>query len=164
MAVFDKPHRLKSFDYSSVCSYMLTFNVKDRAQALSEIIDHGYLNPVEVRLKPWGRITERYIRNIESVYHGVILENYVIMPDHVHLLLTLDDYVPAVRKDKPRISQIIRATKAMISREIGRSIWQLDFYDVVADTEEIFRRCDDYIDNNPIEWLRNNRTEPKDPK
>ena len=161
---FDKPHRLPGFDYSSVGSYMLTFNTRNREQILSEIIYRGIYQPPCVALKPFGQITEKYIKRIESVYQGVTVDNYVIMPDHVHLLLTIGEYIKPVRSDKPRISVIIGSTKAMITKEIGRQIWQEDFYDTIADSEYLFLRCDKYIDENPASWIERNGMEPFIPK
>ncbi|MBQ6066319.1 MAG: transposase [Clostridia bacterium] len=166
---FDKPHRLAAFDYSSVCSYMLTFDLKNRDQhLLSEIVYRGMYQPPLVKLKPYGEITEKYIKRIETVYKGVLVDNYVIMPNHVHLLLTIIERDSEYEKPKgnniSRIASIIRSTKNMITREIGRSIWQKDFYDTIADTEEIFIRCDNYIDNNPASWLEKHGLEPEYPK
>ena len=161
---FDKPHWLPGFDYSSVGSYMLTFTTRNREQILSNIVYQGIYHPPRVDLKPYGVVTEKYINRIESVYQGVKVENYVIMPDHVHLLLSVEEYIKPVRKDKPRISVIIGSTKAMITKEIGKQIWQADFYDTIADSEYLFLRCDQYIDDNPAVWLEKNGAEPFVPK
>ena len=161
---FDKPHRLKGFDYSSVTSYLLTFNTLNRKNLLSEIIPGDILTPPHVELKPFGEVTEKYILRIESCYPGVILENYVIMPDHVHLLISIEKYVPPSRKDKPKVAVIVQSLKSLVTKEIGQKIWQLDFYDTIADNEDIFIKCDDYITNNPAVWLDRNGIEPKDPK
>ena len=142
---------------------MLTFNTKEGRNILSEVVRPSRYEPATVRLTPYGRITEKHILHIPEAYSNVTLDNYVIMPNHVHLLLTVHFYVPAKRKDKPLISGIIRATKAMISREIGESIWQLDFYDVIADTEKRFLICDQYIDDNPAVWLEKRGIEPEIP-
>ena len=166
---YDKPHRLSTFDYSSVCSYMLTFDLQNKNQhLLSDIIYQGMYEPPMVRLKPYGEITEKYIKRIEKVYRGVLVDNYVIMPNHVHLLLTITHRAPEYEKPKgnniSRIASIVRSTKNMVTREIGKSIWQKDFYDTIADTEEIFTRCDQYIDNNPAAWLEKHGEEPQYPK
>ncbi len=161
---FDKPHRLKDFDYSSVCSYMLTFNVLHRQHVLSDIIQNSIYEPPRVILKPLGNLTEQCIHQIESHYEGVKVDDYVIMPDHVHILLTIEQYIPAKRKDKPRVSVIIQQLKSAITKQCGRKIWQEDFYDVIADTEYLFRRCEEYIDNNPAVWLERNGIEPPAPK
>ena len=166
---FDKPHRLATFDYSSVCSYMLTFDLKNKEQhLLSEIVYQGMYQPPLVKLKPYGEITEKYIKRLATVYKGVEVDNYVIMPNHVHLLLSIVERDPAYEQPKgnnlSRIATIMRSTKNMITREIGRSIWQKDFYDTIADTEEIFMRCDKYIDDNPAAWLEKHGMDPEYPK
>ncbi len=143
---------------------MLTFNVLQRQRLLSDIVQNSIYEPPEVILKPLGILTEQCIQQIESHYEGVTVDNYVIMPDHVHLLLTINQYIPAERADKPRVSVIIQQLKSVITKQSGRKIWQPDFYDVIADTEFLFQRCDDYIDNNPAVWLEKNGIEPPDPK
>ena len=158
---FDKPHRLRSFDYSSVASYMLTFNTADKKCILSEILQRSIFEPPEVRLSAYGRITEKYILNIPNAYPNVTLDNYVIMPNHVHILLTINDYIPPKREDKPMISRIIQSTKSLTVKEIGEKIWQLDFYDVIADTEKRYLICDKYIDDNPAVWLEKSGDEPE---
>ena len=156
---YRKPHRLKAYDYASANSYLITFNVLGRKQLLSEIKQEAeYTKPV-VSLTAYGRTTEKYILNIPKVYEGVELDNVVIMPDHVHILLTLG-WNTEHRYD---IATIIRATKRMITNEIGESIWQLDYYDVIADTPLLFERCDKYIDDNPAAWI-NKHAEPLTPK
>ena len=143
---------------------MLTFNTFHRQPILSQIVKNSIYEPPVVLLTPLGKITENAILQIEAHYEGVTVDNYVIMPDHVHLLLTIEQYVPAKRADKPRVSVIIQQLKSVITKQCGRKIWQPDFYDVVADTEFLFRRCDDYIDNNPAVWLEKNGIEPPAPK
>ena len=156
---FRKPHRLKTFDYTSACSYMVTFNTLLGTNPLSEITRQNIVSPPTVKLFQNGKIVEKYILNIPKVYPGITLDNYVIMPNHIHLLLTIEKQAENTRS----ISSIVQKTKAMATRELGYSIWQLDFYDVIADTEEVFLKCDQYIDNNPACWL-DKHGEPEDPK
>ena len=159
---FHKPHRLPGFDYSSACSYLLTFNVKGRREVLSEVVSQGMYAPPLVKLLPCGVIIEKYLLRISEVYPNVTLDNYVIMPDHVHVLLTIERSGSSDPGQKG-VDKMIRATKALATREIGYPIWQRDFYDVIADTEALFLRCDAYIDNNPAVWLEKNG-EPESPK
>ena len=161
---FRKPHRLNGFDYSSAVSYFIAFDVKDRKNVLSDIIREDIFTSPVVCLKPYGIITEKYILQIESHYPGVIVDNYVIMPNHVHLLITIAQHDPSKQKKQSDISHIIRGLKSMVTREIGKSIWQLDYYDVIAETEEVFLRCDAYIDDNPAVWLDRGGIEPPAPK
>ena len=111
-------------------------------------------------MSPYGKIVEKHILNIPNAYANVTLDNYVIMPNHVHLLLTVNFYVPPKRKDKPLVPLIVQATKSLATREIGKSIWQLDFYDVAIQTEKKYLAYDKYIDDNPAVWLDKRGVEP----
>ncbi len=155
-----RPHRLKGYDYSSAASYLLTFNTLDRKRVLSEIVSMGDYDPPRIDLLPYGKITEKYIFQIESHYPGTVLENYAIMPDHVHLLLTIERPADSSKTSYSIVAKIIHALKSLTSKEIGESIWQLDFYDVIAETEAMFSKLDTYIDNNPAAWLDKNGQEP----
>ena len=157
---FRKPHRIPEFDYSSAASYFITFNTINRQKLLSEIHSVDAYVPPVVSLKPYGEITEKYILQMEAFHPEITLDNYVIMPDHVHLLITIKESDEA----NPGIAVIIQSLKTMITKEIGNKIWQLDFYDTVADTDELFMRCDTYIDNNPAVWLDRAGMEPPAPK
>ncbi len=149
---FRKPHRLKGFDYSSACSYMITFVTAQRKKILSLIQQNNIYEPPSVLLTEYGKICEKHILRIPHVYPGVFIDNYVIMPDHIHLLITISRSGGDDKKTVP-VSTIIHATKRMITREIGKSIWQLDFHDVIADNEKRYDICDRYIDDNPASWL-----------
>ena len=92
---FHTPHRLKDFDYASFGSYMITFNTGTKEIVLSDIVPQELAQP-EVCLTPFGFVTEKYILRIPEVYSGVILDNYVIMPDHLHLLIKLAEVEKAV--------------------------------------------------------------------
>ena len=49
----------------------------------------GALAPPRVILKEPGLILDGFIQNIPNVYPGVIVDKYVIMPNHVHLLIQI---------------------------------------------------------------------------
>ena len=89
---------------------------------------------------------------IPDAYDNVLIDNYVIMPDHVHVLLTLN--APRLNERSPvGVDTIIRSTKTLITREVGRSVWQKGFYDVIADTQKRYDNCYYYITANPYRWL-----------
>lgn len=60
----------------------------------------------ETVLKPYGKIVEEYINSIHSAYNTVYVKNYIIMPNHIHLLLLIDTYgLP--RSSAPTIGNVI---------------------------------------------------------
>ena len=86
-----KPTRLKSFDYSTNGAYFVTICTHERKNILS-IIDE-FSNNAEDQIKPkltkYGKITEKIISQIPEKYESVSVDSYEIMPNHIHLLLTI---------------------------------------------------------------------------
>jgi len=116
-----KPTRLKEYDYSTPGAYFLTICVKDRKQLLSKIVgDDAYIVP-QNNLSEIGLICDKYINNINIKYENVTIDKYVIMPNHIHLLIFLNG---TMRASSPTssIETIIRSFKTMVTKEIGQSI------------------------------------------
>lgn len=152
-----KPNRLKDFDYASFGTYFITLCTKDRAQLLGRIVPGNYLEPPEVILSAYGKIAETYLKRIPGI------DKYVIMPDHIHMILLKWDvfetgnngamWASPPTKSLKTVSQDIRSFKILVSKEIGFSIWQRSFYDRILRNDTEYRQVWDYIENNPVLWL-----------
>ena len=93
-----------------------------------------------------GEIVDRAIRNIPNIYEGVTVEKYVVMPDHIHMILVIGEgrIISA-----PTVSTIIGGMKRWASRQCGRPLWQKSFYDhIIRDSNDFLTRWN-YIDTNP---------------
>ena len=144
-----KHPRLKNYDYSQCGCYHITICTKNHRPILSRIIPaNSPGGRPAVFLYHAGRITENYILNIPQVYSGVILDKYVIMPNHVHLLISLG---PEAAVSVPTV---IRSLKRMAGREIGEAIWQDSFFDTIIRNDAIYQREWRYIDENPDKWIQ----------
>lgn len=153
-----KHPRLKEHDYSQNGCYFVTICVKNREPILSGITaGRDALCQPDLAVSDYGKIVEKYISNINSVYDGnVIVDNYVIMPDHVHLLITLCEADGGLRAARPTLYTIVRSLKTMVTRQIGYSIWQTSFYEHIIRSEQEYCEICNYIENNLIRWLENN--------
>ncbi len=162
---FDKSHRLKGFNYSAAGSYMVTFNTANRRPVLSEIKSMTG-SPWDVRpeLTDIGKITERYILQIPEHYRNVQIDSYVIMPDHVHILVSFCSGETEYEVQYSRLSRIVHALKTLVTKELGYSVWQLDYYDCVSFSDREYEAYLDYIANNPAVWYAKNGQEAPFPK
>lgn len=148
-----KPNRLKNYDYSSQGAYFITICTKDRRCILSTIVgDDAYIVPLcdahivpEIKLTHYGEIVKKYIDSIPGI------DKYVIMPNHIHLLIVIDG---PMRASAPTISvpSLIRSFKILVSKEIGCGIWQRSYYDDIIRDEEDYLNHWQYIENNPAKW------------
>lgn len=156
-----KPNRLKEYDYSQNGAYFVTMCVKNRQWMLWERSVGAIINrPLEcIPLNEIGQTVERAILNIEHHYDGIMVEKYVVMPNHVHLLLLFQQYDlkgnPAGGRliiAPTELSNIIRQLKSYITKQLGQNIWQKGFHDHVVRNQQDYLRIWNYIDGNPYKW------------
>ena len=146
--------RLKEYDYSENGCYFVTICTAGKACTLSRIaVGRAAHSPPQVQLTELGRVVEQEIGRIETAYENVFLDDYVIMPNHVHLLLTFDRPDGGVWAPRPTLQTVIRTMKTMVTKKIGHPIWQTSFYDHVIRNDEDYRNTREYIENNPLKWL-----------
>ena len=152
--------RLKEYDYSRAGSYFVTICVRDRRCLLSEIVGRG-LAPAEVRLTACGRMAEKELLALTERYPVVRLDKYVIMPDHIHVLLRITGET-AGASPRPTLAGIIAAFKSLSTRRwngaagcAGERLWQQSYYEHIIRDENDFLRHWTYIDQNPVRWLEN---------
>ncbi len=158
-----KPARLPCYDYSSHGAYFLTICSYGHKQRFSRIVGAIHESPA-VHLTEYGTIIQRWIQDLPERF-GVKLPHFVIMPNHVHLLVLIDDETPlrAIRESPLRsrsvISKLVGYLKMNVSRDIhnlhgnsAEKIWQRSFHDHVIRSEKDYLRIWSYIDTNPSRW------------
>lgn len=150
-----KHPRLKNYDYRQSGCYHLTICTKGHRPILSQIVPPKTgSDRALVRLTDVGNIVNHFIQNIPTFYSGVHLVHYVIMPNHVHLLIFLDEQAQV------SVSTIIRSLKRMVTRETRTSLWQDSFYDVIIRNDSMFQAEWAYIDSNPDKWAEDTLFSP----
>ncbi len=148
-----KPNRLKNYDYSSNGMYFITICTKDKEHIFGKIVGATIGRPPEMSLTRCGQITKYAIENINTHYPAVFVEKYVIMPNHIHLLLLIDTYNENGRPMvAPTISTVIQQMKGYVSKQICFSPWQKLFHDHIIRNEKDYEKIWEYIDTNPAKW------------
>ena len=147
-----KPNRLKNYDYSQSGIYFITICTNNRKPILSKIENNADTVGANcVRPSAIGLIIEKEILIMDSVYDNVKVDNYVIMPNHIHLLIRIED--SGRTQFAPTINRIIKQFKGSITKQIGQSIWQKSFYDHIIRDDEDYLIKAQYINDNPSKWL-----------
>ena len=144
-----KNTRLKDYDYTQDGIYFITICTKNKEPLFWEI-------PVGTTigrppLSGNGQIIDYAITNIHNFYPSAEVDKYVIMPNHVHMLIRLSANDERTL-NKPRIGWIIQHFKGYASKRVGFPIWQTGFYDHVIRDEKDYLSRWIYIDENPLKW------------
>ena len=146
-----KPNRLKNFNYSSAGAYFITICIAGRAKILCDIVGGGDLDAPEVHLTDEGQIILKYIIGFEKV-KGAHIDNFVIMPNHIHMIIRIDETDISSTRANEKIPRMVAAFKRFCNAEIGRDIFQRTYFDRVIRDEHDYEMIWEYIETNPAKW------------
>ena len=166
-----KKNRLSGFDYSSTGAYFVTICTYHHVYLLCDddtIVGDGSPVPngslcksMQNCLFPvpnhWGRIAEKYINEIPMKYPGTRISNYVVMPNHIHILLEITKDESLVCS--PTLGTIIgwykynttKAIRAEFDVPDGR-VFQRSYHDHIVRGEKDYKAIWEYIEHNPAQW------------
>jgi len=154
--------RLTGHDYSDTGAYFVTICVKDRHNLLGTIVVGAAVLsvPPRVELSDIGKVVDAYLSKLSDILHTATLDHFIIMPNHVHLIIVLQKELGTLRTASPTkecptkaiIPNIVHGMKSVSSRQIGYSIWQRSYHDHIIRNEAEYRHIWQYIDENPARW------------
>ncbi len=156
--------RLRDYDYAQAGVYFITICIKNKCPLLWDV-PVGTINYCPP-LSRYGQIVDNAINSIHKIYPSVKIDKYVIMPNHIHMLMSLSvndgRAMPAPTEIKPcrgdqwspvlKIGSIIQQLKGYASRQAGFTLWQKGYYDHVIRNEQDYLARWKYIDDNPLKW------------
>ena len=117
-----------------------------------------------LQLTDTGKVVEQHILSADRI-PGFHVDKYVIMPNHIHMILRIDreaaysDSGPP-RAAAPTVSDAVGALKRLVNRQVGENIWQRSFHEHVIRNENDYLEIWEYIENNPVKWVEDRYYEP----
>jgi len=155
--------RLKEYDYTQPSGYFVTVVTYHRDSLFGEIVNE------EVQLNGMGIIADECWHAIPKHFPNVELGAYVVMPNHVHGIIVINESVGAQHaaplrtpQQKPNVKPgslgaIVRSYKSVVTRRIGREqsatgIWQRNYYEHIIRDHRDWDRIHRYIESNPSMW------------
>jgi REP element-mobilizing transposase RayT len=177
-----KTNRLAGYDYSQSGMYFVTICARERENIFGKI-ENG-----KVVLNEVGEIIQKEILNIGNGLKNILVDCYIVMPNHVHFIIDISfdvgaDLVSAQNlsgqtqglslhnSDIGLLSRIIQKFKSVstvkyihLMKSKNRScitkIWQRSFYDHIIRNEIELNKIREYIYKNPANWeLDRNKNE-----
>jgi len=163
------PHRhslrLKAFDYASAGAYFVTLCAYQRECVF------GRIQAGVMRLSVAGEIVRSIWEAIPAQYQHVEIAEFVVMPNHIHGIIVINDPAVGARFITPEaiatqatvgaqfiapknLGEIVRAYKARCTHAIkqSRPVWQRNYYEHIIRNEQELAAIREYITNNPLQW------------
>ena len=119
-------------------------------------------------------IAEEYIKSMRNDKYKIIIDAYVIMPDHVHMVIFVEDYHGKPNMINPHgtsdmikhrgtsgspsptnavIPRLISVFKRFTNKSAGFDLWQRSYHDHVIRDEQDYLNICQYIADNPMRWM-----------
>ncbi len=156
---YRKRLRLEGYNYNDAGVYFITICTWKRAPFLSQINVGAIHELPSSIITEYGTVVEEYIKKIPERF-GVELCNYVIMPNHIHLIVLIDKkQINQTCSNKhsiiPNIVGYVKMNSSKRFHEFGMEgrIWQRSYYDHIVRNENEFYKIYDYITTNPERWI-----------
>ena len=157
-------YRAKWMNYRSPSIQLLTMVTSDRLPLLGE------LQGQHIALTPLGQKVAEEIERIPT-YKGassIEIYNYVIMPDHIHIVLIVQNAsnedsqnssdgpsrtsAPTGSRQHTAVSRFVSTFKRFCNKEYGVDIWQRGYYDHIIRNNDDYEEVCRYIHENPLRW------------
>ena len=175
--------RLNGFDYSNNGYYFVTVCVQNKFKLFwknkinnkradtsvrpyigSDQIHRPYINNIGWMIEYWFGEISNHFKNVE-------LDEYIIMPDHIHFVLIInnvgvDRCVDPIMENKKTLGNIIQWFKTITTNEyiknvkqnnwprFDKRLWQRNFYERIIRNEKEYLRIKEYIRLNPVNKTR----------
>lgn len=135
-----KNPRLKDYDYTLGGYYFITICTADKKHYFGKIVED------KIQLSEIGKLAYNNIENLEKIYNVIKIDKFVVMPNHIHMILIID------KETDLTLSRIIKQYKEWITKTIMKPIWQKSYYDHIIRNEKDYYRIWKYIDENELKW------------
>lgn len=172
--------RLQGYDYSQPGAYFITLCTQNRQCLFGNVIDGKMI------LNDYGQIAHQCWLEIPHHYPNVELDEFIVMPNHVHGIIIIHDIDVAIESPNDKsynnvgaihelplqyqkqrclmtLPKIIGRFKMNSAKQInqlrqtmGLSVWQRNYYEHIIRNDESLHKIREYIHNNPLKWELDN--------
>ncbi|MDO8519330.1 MAG: transposase [Deltaproteobacteria bacterium] len=153
-----KKLRLKWYDYSQAGGYFVTICARDRACLFGRVIGG------KMEMNEAGKNIESVWKRLPERFPQIKLDEFVIMPNHIHGILIIDGVgaiheLPLPRRRQMTLPMAMGFLKMNTSKHInnwrktpGLPVWQRNYYEHIIRDERDLVKIREYIANNPLKW------------
>ena len=168
--------RLQDYDYSQPGAYYVTICALDRKCLFGDV------RGGKMALNELGEIVAESWQWLERQYEHVEIDEWVVMPNHLHGIIVITDCRDGSRGDEPCLDEsgrggsrtaptgsdqpkrkplgrLIGAFKTVSTKRVneiyntpGAKLWQRNYYEHIIRSDDEMNRIRKYISQNPANW------------
>ncbi len=164
--------RIPGYDYSIPDFYFITICTENKQCIF------GHVRDGKMILNNIGKIVHNEIINIPKFHKHIVIHEFIVMPNHIHVILEIAPSVgahvcaqnhiggcaangaqtcapttpPGFGNKISYLAQTIRGFKSGVTKQIGRSIWQRNYYEHIVRDDKDYENIRGYIMTNPATW------------
>ena len=154
-----KRTRLQNDDYNTPGAYFITICAHNHQKLFGEVTDGDMFHTPLMELSRIGVVVQDEIAVIETHYTNVQIDKYVVMPNHVHMIVRITARINPCPTAYD-IPNIIGKFKAAVTRRIRKErlcsptakVWQFSYHDHIIRGQNDYDKIWEYIDTNVIKW------------
>ena len=141
--------RKRGHNYRSPWIYFITINKNVTTPPLSALCQSS-TGSIDIDLSPEGRIVAEALNNINSICPSLKVWKHIVMPDHVHFLLRVNDWLEGPLWDYMAIlkKNISKAWWSRLGRK-AQSFFETGFNDRLITRDGQLNTVKQYIADNP---------------
>ena len=113
------------------------------------------VDKTDARVAAFGDVVAACWQELPDHYPGTQLDEFVVMPNHVHGILLLNQD----GESNDRLSELVRAFKAFSTRRVNAQrakanepLWQRGYYEHIVRNERSLEKPRAYVVSNPARW------------
>ena len=155
--------RLREHDYSAPGAYFITICTKNKEKIFWsgeldvqkfewKLVGENCVLPHGLPLSQAGIIVEQALQKWNETYDNVYLSSYIIMPNHLHLMVVIQRGAGGSTQCSPTVSRMEKLFKESVTKQFGEKIWQVSFYDHIIRDKHDYEEISKYIYENPLKW------------
>ena len=155
--------RLKNRDYSEPGAYFITICTKNKEKLLWngeldiqkfdwQLVGAHRVRPRNLPLSKIGIVVEQKLEQWGNVYENIYLSSYVVMPNHVHIMVVILPDESGRTRCAPTVSHMVKMFKETVTKQLGENIWQKLFHDHIIRNKCDYEEISKYIYENPLKW------------
>ena len=150
-----KSPRFQGYVYSTAGAYFLTICTFSRRNLFwIDGYENAHQSTYPECLNTTGQKVKDLVALVAKGFDSLTMHNFVVMPDHIHLLVQIEGF----QENQTKITDFIAVLKSLISKEIHKidaniQVWQRSFHDRIIRNDHEMERINLYIEMNPENWM-----------